>query len=77
MTGKPRKIRATYHLPPDVVEDARNCVIHLSGPPLHLTLSKLVEDALRREIERLAKAHNEGQGFPLGDPSVLGGRPIG
>ncbi|MCA1693454.1 MAG: type II toxin-antitoxin system CcdA family antitoxin [Actinobacteria bacterium] len=70
------KVRATYHLPEDIVDEARNCVIFLSGPPLHLTLSRLVEKALRAEVERLKRSRNEGKEFPKGDPSVLGGRPI-
>ena len=39
----------------EVIEQARDAVYWLSGPPLRLTLTRLVETALRREIELLKK----------------------
>ena len=36
------------------VEEARNATVALSGPPTRLTLARLVEDAVRREIARRA-----------------------
>jgi hypothetical protein len=69
-----RTVRATYHLPHELVEEARDCVIELSGPPLHLTLSKLVATALRREIDDMKSQYHGGRDFPRGDRSVLGGQ---
>ena len=74
--GPLRKVRATYHLPPDVVAEARDCVLFLSGPPLHLTLSQLVETALRTEIARLKTEHRGGEDFPREERAVLRGRPL-
>jgi hypothetical protein len=74
---KPQKVRATFHLPEALFEEARNAVVLLSGPPVRLTLAKLAEIALRRELDRLKKAHNRGKGFPHRDGALKGGRPIG
>jgi hypothetical protein len=59
-----------------LVEEARNATVALSGPPTRLTLARLVEDALRREIKRLRDAHNAGSPFPRRDAELAGGRPI-
>jgi hypothetical protein len=72
-----RKVRATFHLPPALVDEARNATVALSGPPIRLTLARLVEDALRREVQRLRDVHNEGSPFPGRDAELVGGRPIG
>lgn len=72
-----RKVRATFHLPVSLVEEARNATVALSGPPVRLTLARLVETAVRREIERLRDHHNQGQPFPVRAADLMGGRPIG
>jgi len=73
------KVRATFHLPRALMNEARNTVVALSGPPHRLTLAKLAENALRSEIDRL-KATREGrlQGreFPQRTDEVRTGRPI-
>jgi hypothetical protein len=71
-----RKVRATFHLPLALVDEARNATVALSGPPIRLTLARLVEDALRREVQRLRDAHNSGLPFPRRDADLVGGRPI-
>jgi hypothetical protein len=40
--------------PQVLVDEARNATVALSGPPTRLTLARLVEDAVRREIARRA-----------------------
>jgi len=71
--------RATFHLPADLVDELRNAVVALSGPPNRLTMSKLAENALRRELDRLRK---ERTGSETGKPfrqragEVTRGRPI-
>lgn len=71
-----RKTRATFHLPVTLVEEARNATVALSGPPVRLTLAKLVEDGVRREVERLREQHNAGAPFPTRSADLVGGRPI-
>jgi hypothetical protein len=71
------KVRATFHLPEVLFEACRNAVVALSGPPVRLTLARLAEDALRRELERLKKEHHRGQPFPPREGELKGGRPIG
>jgi hypothetical protein len=76
-TPSPRRVRATFHLPHSLVEEARNATVALSGPPTRLTLARLVEDAVRREIARLQASHNGGAPFPQRHADLIGGRPIG
>ncbi len=70
------KIRATFHLPGILFEEARNAVVYLAGPPARLTLAALAEKALRRELDRLKKAYNGGREFPRRGTELRGGRPI-
>jgi hypothetical protein len=74
--ARDRKVRATFHVPAALVDEARSAVIALAGPPLRLTLAALVERALRRELERLRKAHHDGQPWPPASAPLVGGRPI-
>jgi hypothetical protein len=69
--------RVTFHLPPELVDEARNAVVALSGPPVRLTLAGLVRDALRRELDRLNKEHHAGKPWPRRAGELVGGRPIG
>lgn len=71
-----RKVRATFHLPAALVEDAKNAVVALSGPPVRLTLAGLVRDALARELERLRNAHHKGKPWPPRAAPLVGGRPV-
>ena len=72
----PAKVRATIYLPEDVLDEARNAAVHLAGYPARLTLTKLAENALRRELARLKTLYNHGQDFPPRDEDLRGGRPI-
>jgi hypothetical protein len=81
-TGQPRsgKVRATFHLPEDLMNEARNTVVALSGPPYRMTLAKLAESALRRELDILKAARDgrhRGKDFPQREDEVRTGRPIG
>ncbi len=59
------KIRATFHLPADLFEQARDAVVFLSGPPVRLTLAGLAATALARELARLKRRYNGGDDFPV------------
>lgn len=72
-----RKVRATFHLPEPLFEEARDAAVFLAGPPVRLTLAALAESAIRRELDRLKKAHHEGKPFPRRQSDLRGGRPIG
>jgi hypothetical protein len=74
---KGAKIRATFHLPEDLFDEARDAVVHLAGPPERLTLAALAENALRRELERLKASHTKGKPFPRREGNLRGGRPVG
>jgi hypothetical protein len=70
------KVRATLYLSAEVLDEARNAAVHLAGYPARLTLTKLAEDALRRELARLKLQYNGGQDFPNRSEDLKGGRPI-
>jgi len=72
------KVRATFHLPMGLLEEARDAAVFLSGPPTRLTLADFAEKAFRQELERLKQEHRVGANFPKRQPGALrGGRPIG
>ena len=71
-----RKVRATLYLPHAVLEEARNAAAHLAGYPARMTLTKLAEEALRAELQRLKDRYNEGRDFPPRCEELKGGRPI-
>lgn len=75
-----RKVRATFNLPDELLEEARDTVVALAGPPYHLTLAKLVEQALRAELDRLRSERSgrlKHRQFPARSEPVRAGRPIG
>lgn len=76
ISGRTPKVRATLYLPRDVLEDARNAAVHLAGNPARLTLTKLVETAMRRELRRLKDLYHGGHEFPPRSEDLRGGRPI-
>ncbi len=74
--SEPPKVRATLYLSAEVLNEARNAAVHLAGYPARMTLTKLAEEALRRELERLQERYNGGQPFPDRGEDLRGGRPI-
>jgi hypothetical protein len=75
-SGRSAKVRATFYLSFEVLDEARNAAVHLAGYPARLTLTKLVEDALRRELDRLKQCYHGGRDFPDRSEDLRGGRPI-
>lgn len=71
------RIRATFHVSHELLEESRDAVVFLSGPPTRLTLSALVEEALRRELDQLCAVHMNGARFPTRETGLRPGRPIG
>jgi hypothetical protein len=70
------KVRATFYVAADVLEEARDTAIYLAGYPVRLTLTELVDRALRAELQRLRDQHHAGQPFPRRAAELKGGRPI-
>ena len=70
------KVRATLYLPEDLLEGARDAVVHLAGNPVRLTLTKLAEEALRSSLQELKDRYNGGRDFPERQEDLKGGRPI-
>jgi|WetSurMetagenome_2_1015567.scaffolds.fasta_scaffold03061_8 hypothetical protein len=71
------KTRATFHLPTPVVEECRDAVVFLAGPPERLTMARLVERAIQKELKVLRDKYNKGKPFPRFEGELKGGRPIG
>ncbi len=70
------KVRATLYVSIDVLDEARNAAFHLAGFPARMTLTKLVENALRAELMRLKAQYLAGHDFPPRDEELKGGRPL-
>ncbi len=69
-------VRATLYVDRDVLEAARNAAVYLAGHPAHLSLTRLVDQALRAELARLHEQYHGGQPFPPRAVELKGGRPI-
>ena len=74
--GRIAKQRLTVHVPVDLVDEAKNAIVALSGPPHRLTLAAFAEAAIRRELARLRKANNAGKAFAKRSGELRGGRPL-
>lgn len=70
------RIRATFHLSPDTLDDLRDAAAALAGPPYHRTVGEIVNDALEAHLKRLRAEHNGGSAFPKRRSPLKGGRPI-
>ena len=72
----PKRAKLTVELPAALVERLRDVAFWLSGPPQQLTLARITERALFREIQRLEEEHNEGRPFETRTRPLKVGRPI-
>lgn len=68
------RVRATFQLPASVLDQARDAVVALS--PRGLTLTRLFEEAILRELTRLRKDLNGGRPFPPRAVPPRVGRPV-
>jgi hypothetical protein len=71
--------KLTVTLPAALVEDLRDTVVALSGPPHRLTLAAVVRRALAAELERLRddrSGRSKGRNFPERQEALRAGRPI-
>ena len=73
--GKTRPGKVTIDVDHDLLEELRDAVIHLSGPPHRLTIRSLMEGALRRELKRLRDELLDGAPFPAREHELRAGRP--
>ncbi|MCA9607905.1 MAG: hypothetical protein KC619_19985 [Myxococcales bacterium] len=73
--GKPRKTRATFYLPVELLESLKDAVVALRAAPRRYTMTGVVEEALRVELARLADEHNDGTPFPEREMEPHVGRP--
>lgn len=70
-------VKTTLYLPQEISEGCRDAVIYLAGHPEYLTLTTLIENALRRELDRLKDRYTDGQPFPTRRRELRAGRPLG
>jgi hypothetical protein len=71
-----RKARVSFQISAELLDELRDVVVELSGPPDRLTLTELAEGALRREVDRLKRVHRAGKRFAKRGQELRGGRPI-
>ena len=80
LSARPEKVRATFHISADLLNEVRNAVVALSGPPHRLTLAQFAEEALRDKLDQLKgdqSGRMRGRDFPQRESELRGGRPIG
>ncbi len=70
-------VQVSAYIDADIVERAKNLIValrdHPKGPS---NLSAFANEAFRREVLRLEKAHNDGQPFPQRrEDELRAGRP--
>jgi hypothetical protein len=58
-----RKQKVNARITAALLDEVRDCVVALSGPPHGLTMDEFAEEAYRRELERLKRSHHAGQPF--------------
>jgi len=73
--GERRPGKVTVDVERGLLEEMRDAVIHLSGPPHRLTIRSLMEGALRNELKRLRNEHMNGAPFPAREHELRAGRP--
>ena len=76
--GRERKnTHLTVSIPRELREELENAAAWLSGHPHWLNQSRIVSEALQHWLEKLRKAHNDGEPFgpPPGFPGHRRGRP--
>lgn len=75
--GNGARVTQTFHVDVAQLEELRDAVVYLSGPPVRLTITAFVRQAFEAELDRLRKAHNKGKPFPPRGGDVRRGRPVG
>ena len=73
----PTLAQLSVKLPADLLEEIRDIVVALSGPPDRLTLAAFAEQALRNEASRFRKRYKQGGKFAARAAPLRIGRPIG
>lgn len=69
-TSRVTKERLTVHVPVELIDRVKNIVYWTPG----LTLARLAEEALTREVEKREK--ERGEPFPHRTEELKGGRPL-
>ena len=69
-SSRVRKERLTVHVPVELIDRVKNVVYWTPG----LTLARLAEEALTREVEKREK--ERGEPFPHRAEELKGGRPL-
>lgn len=59
-----RKQKVNARIPAVLLDEVRDCVVALSGPPHGMTMDQFAEEAYRRELHRLTREHSSGKPFP-------------
>ena len=62
--GSDRKQKVNARISAPLLEEVRDCVVALSGPPHGMTMDQFAEEAYRRELDRLKRKHAAAKEFP-------------
>lgn len=59
-----RKQKVNARIAAALLDQVRDCVVALSGPPHGMTMDQFAEEAYRRELQRLSREYSAGKPFP-------------
>ena len=68
--------KVTVDLDADLLEEVKDAVVHLSGPPYRLTIRALIERATVEELRRLREEVLGGRQSPPRQQELRAGRPV-
>jgi len=69
--------RISASIDENIVNELRNTVVFLQGPPLFLSVKKFMEVAIIKELDHLKRAYNFGKDFEKVPAAPRRGRPVG
>ncbi len=75
-SAETRKQKVNARISAALLDEVRDCVVALSGPPHGLTMDQFAEEAYRRELERLRRTLGSGESFPRRPYNPKPGRRI-
>lgn len=59
-----KRVRIALSVPEDLQAELRDAAKYLSGPPYYLSQAQIAVDGIRKQLDYLKQACNQGKNFP-------------